>query len=179
MCQNFLSALIPYKFNFFFFPSWEPEYFSGYQCFKNFWSPAYRYRRQLQMYRTSSHGKPTGGGSSTWGLSGWTTPDRKDPKGLQNIPPPPWRWGGSSTQASMPTYISILRIPQMIWVWRATVEWYIDGGKRKNSEINLSQCLCPPQIPHGLTWAFAVRFTKLYTWPLNWQAVVIMALKLD
>jgi hypothetical protein len=27
----------------------------------------------------------------------------------------PWRWGGSSTQAWMPTYVSILRIPQMIW----------------------------------------------------------------
>jgi hypothetical protein len=37
---------------------------------------------------------------------------------------PPWRWGGSSTQAWMPTYVSILRIPQTIWVWRATVEWY-------------------------------------------------------
>jgi hypothetical protein len=36
-----------------------------------------------------------------------------------------WRWGGSSTQAWMPTYVSILRIPQMIWVWRATVEWYL------------------------------------------------------
>jgi hypothetical protein len=30
--------------------------------------------------------------------------------------------GGSSTQAWMPTYVSILRIPQMIRVWRATVE---------------------------------------------------------
>jgi hypothetical protein len=51
----------------------------------------------------------------------------------------PWRWGGSSTQAWMPTYVSILRIPQMIWVWRAAVEWY-DRGKPKNSEKNLSQC---------------------------------------
>jgi hypothetical protein len=34
-----------------------------------------------------------------------------------------WRWVGQ-TQALMPTYVSILRIPQMIWVWRATVEWY-------------------------------------------------------
>jgi hypothetical protein len=40
----------------------------------------------------------------------------------------------------MPTYVSILRIPQMIWVWRATVEWYIDRGKPKNSEKNLSHC---------------------------------------
>jgi hypothetical protein len=28
----------------------------------------------------------------------------------------------------------------MTWVWRATVEWYIDRGKPKNSEKNLSQC---------------------------------------
>jgi hypothetical protein len=40
----------------------------------------------------------------------------------------------------MPTYFSILHITQMIWVWRATVEWYIDRGKPKNSEKNLSQC---------------------------------------
>jgi hypothetical protein len=54
----------------------------------------------------------------------------------------PWKWGGSSTQAWMPTYVSILRIPQMIglWVWRATVEWYIDRGKPKNSEKTLFQC---------------------------------------
>jgi hypothetical protein len=51
-----------------------------------------------------------------------------------------WWWGGSSTQAWMPTYVSILRIPQMIWVCRATVEWYIDRGKPKNSDKNLSQC---------------------------------------
>jgi hypothetical protein len=52
----------------------------------------------------------------------------------------PWRWGGSSTQAWMPTYVSILRIAQMMWVWRATVEWYFDKGKWKNSEKNPSQC---------------------------------------
>jgi hypothetical protein len=54
--------------------------------------------------------------------------------------PPPEGGGGSSTQAWMPTYVSILRIPQMIWVWRETVEWYIDRGKPNNSEKNLSQC---------------------------------------
>jgi hypothetical protein len=43
----------------------------------------------------------------------------------------PWRWGGSSTRAWMPTYVSILRIPQMIWVWRATVEWYWQGKIKK------------------------------------------------
>jgi hypothetical protein len=46
---------------------------------------------------------------------------------LCDAPPPPasWRWGWSSTQAWMPTYVSILRIPQMIWrymSWRATGE---------------------------------------------------------
>jgi hypothetical protein len=50
-----------------------------------------------------------------------------------------WTCGGSSTQAWMPTYASILHIPQMIWVWRATVEWYWQG-KPKNSEKNPSQC---------------------------------------
>jgi hypothetical protein len=51
-----------------------------------------------------------------------------------------WRWGGSSTQAWMPAYVSILRIPQLIWVWRAAVEWYIGSGKPKKSEKNLSHC---------------------------------------
>jgi hypothetical protein len=46
----------------------------------------------------------------------------------------PWRRGGSSTQARMPTYVSILRVPQMIWVWRATVEWYWQG---KTEELQL------------------------------------------
>jgi hypothetical protein len=52
----------------------------------------------------------------------------------------PWRWGGSSTQVWQLTLAYLLRIPQMIWVWRAMVEWYIDRGKLKNSEKNLSQC---------------------------------------
>jgi hypothetical protein len=51
----------------------------------------------------------------------------------------PSRWGGSSTQAWMPTYVSILRISKMIWVWKVTAEWY-DRGKPKNSERNLPQC---------------------------------------
>jgi hypothetical protein len=40
----------------------------------------------------------------------------------------------------MPTYVSILCIPQMIWAWIATMEWYIDRGKPKNLEKNLFQC---------------------------------------
>jgi hypothetical protein len=34
----------------------------------------------------------------------------------------------------------VLFIPRMIYVWRATMEWYIDREKPKNSEKNLSQC---------------------------------------
>jgi hypothetical protein len=45
-----------------------------------------------------------------------------------------WRWGGSSAQAWMPTYVSILRIPQMIWVGRATVEWYWQGKTEELGE---------------------------------------------
>jgi hypothetical protein len=50
----------------------------------------------------------------------------------------PWTWAGSVTQSGMPAYVSVLHIPQMIWVWRATMEWYIDREKPKNSEKNLS-----------------------------------------
>jgi hypothetical protein len=46
------------------------------------------------------------------------------------------RCGGSSTQAWMPTYVSILRIPQMIWVWIATVEWYWQGKTEELGEKN-------------------------------------------
>jgi hypothetical protein len=45
-----------------------------------------------------------------------------------------WRWGGSSTQPRMPTYVGVLRIPQMIWVWSATVEWYWQGKNEKLGE---------------------------------------------
>jgi hypothetical protein len=79
----------------------------------------------------------------------------------------PWRWGGSSTQAWMPTYVSILRIPQIIRVWRATVEWYTDRVKPKNSKKKTVPVpLCPPQIPHGLTRASAIRGQSLTTWGL-------------
>jgi hypothetical protein len=78
----------------------------------------------------------------------------------------PWRWGGSSTQAWIPTYVSILRIPQMIRVWRVTVEWHIDRGKPKNWENPVPVPLCPPQIPHGLARAPAVRGRWLTTWAM-------------
>jgi hypothetical protein len=54
----------------------------------------------------------------------------------------------------------------MIWVWRATVEWY-DRGKPKNSEKNLSQChfstTNPTWIYRARTRASAVRGQRLTT----------------
>jgi hypothetical protein len=74
---------------------------------------------------------------------------------------------GSSTQAWMPTYVTILRIPQMIWVWRATVEWYWQGKGEELGEKPVPVPLCTPQIPHGLTRArtrpSAVRGRRLTT----------------
>jgi hypothetical protein len=82
----------------------------------------------------------------------------------------PWRWGESSTQVWMPTYVSILHIPQMIWVWRAMVEWYIDGKTEELGEKPVPMPLCSPQIPHGLTRvrtrASAVRGRRLATWAM-------------
>jgi hypothetical protein len=61
-------------------------------------------------------------------------------------------WGGvGQTQAWMPTYVSILRIPQMIWVWRVTVEWYWQGKTEELGEKPVPVPLCPPQIQHGFT----------------------------
>jgi hypothetical protein len=48
--------------------------------------------------------------------------------------------------------VSILRIPQMIRVWRAMVEWYWQG-KTELGEKPVPVPLYPPQIPHGLTRA--------------------------
>jgi hypothetical protein len=82
----------------------------------------------------------------------------------------PWRWGGSSTQAWMPAYVSMVNIPQMIWVWRATVELYWQGKTEELGEKPVPVPLCPPQIPHGLTWArtraSAVRGRRLTTWAM-------------
>jgi hypothetical protein len=80
-----------------------------------------------------------------------------------------WRWGGCSTQAWMPIYISILHIPQMIWVWKATVEWYWQGKTEELGEKPVPVPLCP-QISHGLTRArtraSAVRGRCLTTWAM-------------
>jgi hypothetical protein len=82
----------------------------------------------------------------------------------------PWRWGGSSTQAWMPTYVSILRVPQMIWVWRATVEWHWQGKTEELGDKPVPVLLCPPQILHGMipsrTRASAVRGRWLTTWAM-------------
>jgi hypothetical protein len=92
------------------------------------------------------------------------------PSALWNSFCPPWRWAGSSTLAWMPTYVSILRIPQMIWVWRATVEWYWQGETEELGENPVPVPLCSPQIPHGLTRAWtlarAVRGRRLTTWAM-------------
>jgi hypothetical protein len=59
----------------------------------------------------------------------------------------PWRCGGSSTHVWMPTYVSILRVPQVIWVCRATVEWYWQGKTEELRENPVPVPLCPPQVP--------------------------------
>jgi hypothetical protein len=78
--------------------------------------------------------------------------------------------GVGQTQAWIPTYVSILRIPQMIWVWRATVEWYWQGKTEELWEKPVPVPLCPPHIPHRLTRArtraSAVRDRRLTTWAM-------------
>jgi hypothetical protein len=59
---------------------------------------------------------------------------------LNQLPFFPEYGGGSDPSVDAYSFASMLRIPQMIRVWRATLEWYIDRGKQKNSEKNLSQC---------------------------------------
>jgi hypothetical protein len=59
--------------------------------------------------------------------------------------------GVGQTQAWMPTYVSILRTPQMIWVLRATVEWYWQEKTEELGEKPVPVPLCPPKIPYGLT----------------------------
>jgi hypothetical protein len=71
----------------------------------------------------------------------------------------------------MPTfYFSILRIPQMIWVWRAIEECYWQGKIEELGEKPVSVPLCPSQILHGLTrartQASAVTVQRLTTWAM-------------
>jgi hypothetical protein len=50
------------------------------------------------------------------------------------------------------------------------VEWYLQGKTEELGEIPVSVPLCPPQIPHGLTWvqtkASRVRGRSLTTWAM-------------
>jgi hypothetical protein len=78
--------------------------------------------------------------------------------------------GVGQIQAWIPACASILGlcIPQMIWVWTATVGWYDDMVKPKNSEKKpVPVPLCRPLVPYGLTrawtWASAVRGRRLTT----------------
>jgi hypothetical protein len=61
--------------------------------------------------------------------------------------------------------------PDDIWVWRTTMEWYIDRGKPKNSERNLSQChFVRHKSLYGLTQArtraSAVGGRRLTVWAM-------------
>jgi hypothetical protein len=81
-----------------------------------------------------------------------------------------WRWGWSDPSVDACLYVTILRILQTIWVWRATVEWYWQGKTEGLGEKPVPVTLCPPQIPHALTRArtraSAVRGRRLTTWAM-------------
>jgi hypothetical protein len=85
---------------------------------------------------------------------------------------------GLVPQAWMPTYVSILCSPQMIWASRAMVEWYIDGKTKEFREKPVPVPLCPPQILHRLTWAWtrasAMRGRRLTTWAMAWPKVLVL-----
>jgi hypothetical protein len=59
---------------------------------------------------------------------------------------------------------------QMIWFWRATVEWYWQEKTEELGEKPVPVPICPPQIPHALnrarTRASAVRGRRLTTWSM-------------
>jgi hypothetical protein len=62
-----------------------------------------------------------------------------------------WRWGGSSNQAWMPTYVCILRITHMMSLESDGGMIYCQGKTEELGEKPVPVPLCPPQIPHGLT----------------------------
>jgi hypothetical protein len=76
--------------------------------------------------------------------------------------------GVCQNQAWMPTDVSIWRIPQMIWVWRATVEWYWQGKTEELGEKSVPVPLCPPQIPHVLTRAQTRASAVTGRWLTTW-----------
>jgi hypothetical protein len=57
--------------------------------------------------------------------------------------------GVGQTQAWMPTYVSILRIPQMIWVWRATVEYDRDLPIK----MQANRWMCYRCLTRGAVWS--------------------------
>jgi hypothetical protein len=56
------------------------------------------------------------------------------------------------------------------WVWRAVDEMRIGKGNRSTRRKSASVPLCPPQIPHDLTWdwtrAAAVGNRRLTAWAM-------------
>jgi hypothetical protein len=61
----------------------------------------------------------------------------------------PWRWVGSSTQALMPTYVSILRISQMIWSLESDGEMIYWRENRRTRRKNCPGATLSTTIP---TW---------------------------
>jgi hypothetical protein len=76
----------------------------------------------------------------------------------------------------------ILFIPQMIWVWRATVELYWRAKAEELGDKPVPVPLCPPQTPDGLTRArtraSAVRGRRLTAWAMvrpEWSYLCILS----
>jgi hypothetical protein len=64
----------------------------------------------------------------------------------------------------------LLFIPQMIWVWGATVEWHWQEKNEGLGEKPVPVPLCPPQIPHGQTGASTMarpKINRVWRWKLD------------
>jgi hypothetical protein len=48
----------------------------------------------------------------------------------------------------------VVHPPDYIWVWKTTVEWQRRGEPEELREKSVPLPLCPPHIPHGLSWAW-------------------------
>jgi hypothetical protein len=79
------------------------------------------------------------------------------------------QWGESVSKLRPPTG-NCSSPPQVICDYGEPRRNDNDIVKLKNSDINLPQCHCPPQIPHGLTWvltqASTVRGRHLAAWAM-------------